>query len=131
MNFPTLLLRIKEVNYYKTKEEDQVHERSDLALILNNKELSLSCISLHLLESWTLHSNELSRNAEVLALEFPFSYPPISHPCTLLTVGTSEDEPVTSVRLQFNYTPLSPASSTSNLRLEILVTSVQCILTPG
>ena len=62
MNFPTLMLRIKEAHYFKTYEEESTEDRSDLALILNNKELTINTISLHLLESWTLHSNELSRN---------------------------------------------------------------------
>lgn len=60
MNFPTLLFRIKEAKYVKTSEEENAEDKTDLALILNNKELTLCSISLHLLESWTMHSNELS-----------------------------------------------------------------------
>ncbi len=98
-------------------------------MILNKKELTLSEVSLHLMESWRLSSDELSRNHEVTSLEFPFSYPPISHPCTLLTIGTPHDLPLSSIRVSFTFEQRDQAPQL--LKLNALVTSVQCILTPG
>ena len=120
---PTFLIRTHAISFQRDQDRDRSRapERkldpllpmSDLQCLLGNKKLAISDISVHLMKEKWLDPLEYHQagqfNTRFNAFSFPFDYPTLNHPSTVLLLkaplGASELEKASKdlVRLRESY----------------------------
>jgi|LauGreDrversion4_2_1035121.scaffolds.fasta_scaffold09092_2 hypothetical protein len=83
-----MLFKLSKFEFVKT--EEQKDSQGDLMSLLDKKKLVVGEISVHLMKDKVLHNFEYLKpnefNPRVQNLEFPYEYPTVNHPSTIVLI---------------------------------------------